>query len=319
MYYYSKEVEIFKLAKFLYTIGIILAILSWYEYLTKSYIIGSFAKGGNYTTFLSGFRAAVFSRSYLSHGVVLGFFSLVAYYLFICTGKKIYVVSTFLLFISILTTGSRGPLVSTFAALILAYIMNQYRVAKCIDRIVAIWIIIAIIALTVWLFLNSTFTTGNESMDYFLYKIRNIINWTGDAGNVGRIVIWNKSIKLFQSNVWFGIGPSKTGSWGSGSLGVTESGVLKRLCELGITGFVLCYLFIGLQLRNSVRIYKQMEEKREMIFLFSIVIMVLINDLTLQSTEEIMVSFILWFGLGGLAIQILKKKKYHLPFARLRI
>lgn len=311
--YYLRECDIERLMKKVHFIGLIIVVLSWYEYLSKSYLIGSFKNSILYSDMIYTFRAAVFSRSYLSHGIVLGFISLCAYYLYLISNKKMYFISSIFCWISILTTSSRGPLVSTFVALMIAYMINQYRLNKRIEKRAVMWIVIFSIILIGFGFLNSSFTTGNGTIDYFLYRMRQIINWAGDAGNVGRIGIWEKSIEWFKRDMLFGIGPSKTGSWGKASIGVTESGILKRLCELGIFGFTIYYLFIFIVVKDGIRRYKHQNaesRKIEFVLFFSIIILVLINDIILQSTEEIMVSYIYAFGLGGLIRGNIAKKEY---------
>lgn len=299
--YYISRTNIDLLVSCINKLGIVIVALSWYEYLTKSYLIGAFSNTIIYAN-RSAFRAAVFSRSYLSHGIILGFFTLIAYYVFLKEKKRYNFFQTIITYITILTTSSRGPLVATGFALLIMFIINQYRVSKKIDRKIATWICIVLILLIAFLFLTSTFTTGNETVDYFLYRLRKIIDWSGDAGNLGRIKFWNISMNWFREDRLFGIGPSKTGSWGSGSLGVTESGVLKRLCELGIVGFSMFYLLIFIAVKQGISAYKKNSSHRKLIYIlfFGIIGMIMINDITVQSTEEIMVSYILMFALGGM-------------------
>ena len=300
--YYVFDCDLRKCMHIIYWFGILIGILSWYEYFTKSYLIGSFTNiisfhGGDY-----GFRTAVFTRSYLSHGLVLGFFSLIAQYLFFITGQKKYLVGGIFLYLSILTTSSRGPLVAVAGAMLVCAVLNTYRKTDKLEkRIIVVFIIFLVAVLLLW-FLTSSFETGNETIDYFLYRTRQILNWRGDAGNVGRTILWKRSIELFHSNPVFGIGPSKTGSWGDGSLGVTESGYLKHLCEVGLLGFFVYYAFLAFILCRGVSLYKRMKaaDKMNMIFFFGLIVMVMIDNLILQATEEIMVSFFLNFGLGGL-------------------
>lgn len=313
MGYYLGKCNIERLVRKIHAFGLIIAVLSWYEYLSKSYLIGSFENVILYSDTTYTFRSAVFSRSYLSHGMVLGFISLCAYYMYLKTNKKKYIVSSFFCWASILTTSSRGPLVATFIALISAYVMNQYRISKKLYRRVLIWIAIFGVVLVGFGFLKTSFTVGVGTIDYFLYRMRQIINWTGDAGNVGRLGIWKKAIDWFKTDILFGIGPSKTGSWGEASIGVTESGVLKHLCELGLLGFSIYYSFIYLIVKKGINKYKMKEfgeEKIEFILFFSVVICVFINNITLQSSEEIMVSFIYSFGLGGLISGHKNKSEY---------
>lgn len=299
--YYFKRCNVEKVVHKIHMFGLIIVILSWYEYITKSYLVAHFQGDslalGNY-----GFRATVFTRSYLSHGIIIGFIALCAFYLFLRTNKKRYFASSIFCWISIFTTSSRGPLVATACALVGAFIINGYRTNKQINKRIMIWIGICVAALIALVFLTSSFKSGNAVIDYFLYRARAILDWSGDAGNAGRLSIWGKAIKWFRTDVLFGIGPSTTGSWGEASIGVTESGVLKRLCELGIAGFMIYYVFIFFIIKKGMNRYREldMQEKIDFILFFSIIICVLINDITLQSTEEIAVYFILALGLGGL-------------------
>lgn len=303
--YYLQKTDIHRMIKILNGLGIVIVVLSWYEYLTKSYLIGSFSNTILYSN-NSAFRAAVFSRSYLCHGIMIGFFSLLSFFLLLDTKKKKYLFQTVITYGTILTTSSRGPLVATGVALLVMYLANEYRQNNSIDKKVLKWCSLAVLALIIFSFLTSTFTTGNETIDYFLYRTRKIIDWSGDAGNVGRIRLWNNAIEWFKTDILFGIGASKTGSWGTGSLGVTESGVLKRLCELGIVGFLLFYTLIFRIVKVGIRNYKLSNYCMKLIYIlfFGIFIMIMINDITVQSTEEIMVSFLLMLSLGGMNIRM---------------
>jgi O-antigen ligase len=173
--------------------------------------------------------------------------------------------------------------------LIVMWFVNYYSNHHSIQKRFYIIFALLIILLVALLFLQSSFTTGNPTIDYFLWRTRNIINWTGDAGNVGRVQLWNNALnKWFKKSPWFGIGPSKTGSWGSGSLGVTESGVLKRLCELGVVGVVIYYSMLANIIRKGILNFRQAIKDRRSIYLclFGIISMILINDITVQTTEQ---------------------------------
>lgn len=300
-FYIEKTAKIFECLKIVNLWGIFIALLSWYEYITKSYILNN-----NFITTIKsiyGFRAAVFTRSYLSHAMVLAFFSLIALYLYCYTKKKKYLFSCAFCGVSLLTTSSRGPLVALIISFGVFYLMNMYRKGVKPSKKVWMFFSIIIVLLMGWIFLNSTFVTGNDTIDYFLYRTRQIVNWTGDAGNVGRIGTWQLAIKYFESNICFGIGPSHTGSWGSGSIGVTESGYLKFLCELGILGSLILGVFIISVINVGKKQYKENgrnDNKLFMILCFALITLVMINNITVQSSEEIQVMFIWAMGMGGL-------------------
>lgn len=303
MAYLLKRCDLSKISKYISLSGSIVVLLSWYEYFSKTYLISnhdysaSILYGGTYA-----FRACVFSRSVLAHGVILGVYAIFFYYRYMSENKTSYFIATVISYISILTTSSRGPLVSTGIALLIMFMMDARQSGrKSLKNYRAIFLL-AIAVILIIIFLTSSFLTTNEMINYFLIRMRNIINWKGDGGNVGRIERWHEALSWFNMNPIFGIGPSKTGSWGAASIGVTESGVLKRLCELGIVGFILHYLFVALILVNAIKSYKFLNITKQRIFIcyFGLLIAVLINDCILQSTEEIMVSFIMWTALAGL-------------------
>ena len=160
--------------------------------------------------------------------------------------------------------------------------------------------------------LLSDFQTNNEAVNYFLLRIRNILNWDSDAGNVGRISRWKWALMLYKSNPFWGIGPSKTGSWGVASLGVTESGVLKRLCELGIFGFCMHYFFVSIILIKSIRAIAKMNRinKISVIMFIGILTIIIVNDFILQSTEEPSVCFIMWFSIAGLISYVFARREW---------
>ncbi len=282
--------------------GVIIALLSWYEYITRTHLLNIHSSsgilyGGDYA-----FRATVFARSALAQGVIVGFFSIVAFSLFIYYRRRTHLFLSIFFYISILTTSSRGPLVSTTVALAAIYIIKISIIDKSSWKKILSSILIIAIFLLVYYILTSDFRTSNETINYFLLRIRNIINWNSDAGNLGRISRWRWSITLFESNPWFGIGPSKTGSWGAASLGVTESGILKRLCELGIIGFTMHYAFVIVIVVSGLKSMRMHDESAYVnpLLYFGSIFLILTNDFILQSTEEPSVCFIMWFALAGI-------------------
>lgn len=287
--------------------GALLALLTWIEYIRKQYILtdlsayGEILYVGN-----NGFRATVFTRSFLSHGVVLGVFSIISLYLWYQLKGRSYLFKGIFCYAAILATGSRGPLVSFFCAIVFLYYIEVFKIKKSRNKKTK-FILTFFFAIGVLLFiLTLNVNPADSSIAYFIYRIQNIFNWTGDAGNSGRILIWNNAInEWFMKSPILGIGPSKTGSWGDGSLGVTESGLLKRLCELGIVGFILFYGLIAYILKNATSV----KNKSEMVFWIAIFIGIFVNDITVQSTEEIMVAYWWWCSLGAIYSLKLERKQ----------
>ena len=296
-------VDMYSLSRKVIRWGALICILSWYEYFTRSHLLN--IRSGNTGILYGGsyaFRASVFARSALAQGVIIGLFTIFAFSLYMNDHKKINLIYTVFFFISILTTSSRGPLVSTAAAIFAMYMIKIILLEKSSSRKIISSAIIITILMFLLFILTSDFQTGNETVDYFLLRTRNILNWESDAGNVGRLSRWNWALSLYKSNPWFGIGPSKTGSWGIDSLGVTESGVLKRLCELGIVGFGMHYFFVIIVSISSLKVIKRLNywKVTEMMQFIGLLIMIVVNDFIVQSTEEPAVCFIMWFALAGM-------------------
>lgn len=311
--YIYPRVDMLNVAKKISVYGLIIACLSWYEYFSRRFIIPIHNGGGILYGGSHAFRSAVFSRSALSHGIVLGFFSLLLFYVYANERSKRNLIFALFAFASILTTSSRGPLVAATAGMLISYFMHlRVNERGSIKQYLGI-VFLVLVLLGIVFVMNSSFVTGNETIDYFLLRTRTITDWSDDAGNVGRISRWNWSIQLYKKNKLWGIGPSKTGSWGAASIGVTESGVLRRLCELGLVGFGFHYMLIITTIICSIKKMKNLSKdlQNTVILFLGTLVMVLINDITVQSTEEPTVCFIMWFAVAGLIATTQFRTKYY--------
>lgn len=302
--HYRDKVNLQRCLKAVAAVGCVISALSWYEYVTRHYLLKDLSGTGtilNVATY--GFRAAVFTRSYISHGMVLGILCLIGYHLWLQTMQKRWLLSAGFAFVSILTTGSRGPMVSISLAIVVAYFLHVFYVNPTRRKKINFMLLLVAIVVAALIIFTFPVTSVDSFITYSIYRVQSIFNWVGDAGNVGRLEKWKEAVEnwFFPSPLW-GIGPSKTGSWSPTTLGVTESGVLRRLCEFGIMGAGLYYGFVFAIVRKSVKYMKWLsaEEKREMVLWMSICVAIFVNDITVQTTEEIMVSFWWWIALGGI-------------------
>lgn len=296
-YYYGKKAKSECYFDMLLKIGVIVSALSWLEYFSHYYILPNTIEYIDYT----GFRSIVFSRTFLAHGMVLTFFSLIGFYKYLIKKKVKYLAYGCLLFISIFSTGSRGPLVAAIGGLCVMLVAHEVILKKHSKRKILLFLVsLFVIALALFL-MTSDFQVGNTTIDYFLNRFRSILDWKKDDGNTGRLVIWKNAIKIFKDHPIFGVGPSQTGSWNLDSIyGVTESGILKRLCEFGIVGFILFYSYVFDILFKGVKNYYKQTFDQEMIFYFGLFTSVFIDDITLQATEEVIVAFFMWYALAGI-------------------
>lgn len=322
--YYAKHIDIKIILKFAAYIGIVLSILSFCEFIFKFHFIDGVYS--NYLTFNNSeiIRAKVFTRSYLSHGVLLGIFSICNAYSYKISKNKIFIVGAILCFISILTTGSRGPLVATSISYLIYFLLeNRIKLKSFIKSIsfvefckkYYVLIFIVIVSLSI-IILN--IQTGIYFIDYSILRIRSIFNWSGDAGNLGRLEIWNSSFNLVKDHLLFGIGASKTGSWNSAIMMVTESDYLKKMVELGLVGSILYYVLPVYILYRFFYVHKQRDSDCISICytLISIIVLILIDSIILQVTEEIMVAYFYWLSLGFLfSMSSINKRKVVLYYS----
>ncbi len=313
---FSNYIDLKIVIKWLSYIGIILALLSFCEFIFKFHFIeGMFS---NYLTYdnIEVVRAKVFTRSYLSHGVLLGIFSICNAYSYKISRNRVFAIGAALCFFSILATGSRGPLVATFIAYgVFIILENKKKIKKNISQLFTIklkrkYYIILIVLLIFIILIIFNISTGIYFIDYSIVRIRSIFNWTGDAGNLGRLKIWEESLNIIKDNFIFGIGASKTGSWGSASLMVTESDYLKKLIEIGIVGTIIYY---SIPIYVIYKFFKS-ENKDSSNTLISIIILILVDSVILQVTEEIMIAFFYWLSLGFLFSNLQRKGKMNILY-----
>lgn len=300
-FFYLSEQQINKVMLGLGYVGIVLAVLTFIEFIRgKAFLEGTGTYA--YGTIISGnfvFRAKVFTRSYLSHGMIMAILAIDALYLKKITGKAIWNVTFVMCMTAILCTSSRGPLMAGgIGSLLFAINMKDLKKINFKVFIKIVLIVVLLIAVS-YLILFSDVTVGNETIMYFLTRIRKAFDWSHDAGNVGRLQRWSKYFNYYLShNIFMGCGVSNTGSSGVTTImGTTESGVLKRIIELGIVGTVLYYGWLGKTI--SVSLKKYPVEKENLVLLrklaFAEVLSILVDDCILQVTEEIMITFYLYF------------------------
>lgn len=296
-YYYGRKTRVENYSEVLLKTSMIVSTLSWIEYLSHQYILPNVIDYTNYT----GFRSIVFSRTFLAHGMVLAFFSLIGIYMYLIQKKVKYLICGFFSFFTILSTGSRGPLVAASVGIYLMFFVYEVSLNKSFKKKITFMGLSFVALMIVWCLLMSNFQVGNITADYFLNRFRSILDWNNDDGNTGRIVIWKNSFDIFKQHFLFGIGPSQTGSWNpDGMYGVTESGILKRLCELGIFGTVIYYAFIFNVICKGIKNFRKNKNDVNMILYFGLFTAVFIDDIILQATEEIIVAFFMWYALAGI-------------------
>lgn len=274
-------------------LGAMLSALSVLEFIQKQSILSGMFTG----TIIGGdkvFRSTVFARSYLVFGIQMAVFSMFAFYLFLKSKNIRYLIFTLIDFVGILTTSSRGPLMASLICMVFMYLWlaeNRQMTMRAIKLMIAIGLIMSA------LYIVGVYT-NNSTILYFVSRIDTVFDWQHDAGNVGRLSRWSRTLTMWKSSPVFGIGVSSTGSWDLSQIVITtESGMLKRLVETGIVGFVLYYgyltkiaLYIIKRIRFCDTIYKQICKVT-----LCLASAIFLEDVILQVTEEIVVSYLFWF------------------------
>jgi len=301
--YFLQRVDRKKIVKYIILLSSILAILAMYEYFGKTLILGT---EGKFIGYLHGgdviYRARVFSDSPLSFGTMLGCYSLISFYMYMLKKRKRYFVVFALNIIGVVATASRGPLVATLIGVCVLYILYNTFLLKSnrADEIlmVIIKILLLVCAIIIFISVVANYSGDNPILQMFY----SIIDWEKDTGNVTRLYKWNYYFSAFKDNWFTGIGIAATGSsnLGAGSEGVTESGVIKKLVELGLFGFILYYSIVfGIIIKGYAKL-KQLTEKNKRIVILGISIasLILIEDVVVQIMESTIIAVLFWSSLA---------------------
>lgn len=283
-----------RIENFVCFISIITSIIAMFEFGFKEYIIVD--KG--YLLWNIGdenpvYRSMAFSDSPMTLGTMLGIYILTCIERYYITRKSIFIAIIFLNFLALFTTYSRGSLVASLGGVFFYFILMhkkinfKYFISKTFFVIIMIIIIMSI---------------NNDMFGNLFMRIETIFDWENDPSNWGRIVAWLESINIIFSSVYnfvFGIGLASTGALGIGkfTILVTESGVLKRFVEGGITMLMLYYIPVNMIIYKGIKIVRSLSNENEKIriaYTVSSMITILIHDCVLQITESISISFFFW-------------------------
>ena len=299
-----KITNVLKLMTFLSTI---LASLAIYEVSNNILILDSqrswYLIKGSYIN-----RAVVFADSPLSLGVLFGIFALISFFMYKSEKKKIFIGIVILNMVALLSTYSRGALVATVTAMIAFNILYDYAITE-VDRkkflkscFIGIMIITISIIFLIW---TGTYSGSNAT----IYRIASIFNWVDDGGNVGRITKWKIYFNVFRENWFSGIGIGGVNLTG---YGVTESGIIKVLVEMGLFGFLVYYSLIYSIIRRGLICLKKLniENKKIVILGISLVCLILVDDAILQILESTIIGFCFWSSLAMIHAGSKNKKMY---------
>ena len=224
----------------------------------------------------------------LTLGIVMACISLVTFYLFTYTKKKVHLLCFILCIFGLLSTQSRGPLVSFIVSFIFMLCLLEYKRTEKIFNTV-LKNIFRILFVGFVLFLIIAFLDGrNEFITTIVSRVQTITMWSGqDASNALRRQRWELGLQYFLQNPIIGYGISSTGTHSITGINV-ESGIIKKLVETGLVGFVLYYVTFGITTIKSVK-RCMIKKTNHYPIASSVILAIFIENMVLQSIEYVAV------------------------------
>lgn len=301
-----QKVEIVKLFPIFEVVGFISSLLGLYEVMSGSLLLGGTAYGksfgGSYIV-----RAVVFSGSFLTLGMFLTIIIIIAFYMYQSQKKIRHLICMCVCILGLFMTSSRGPMVAAAVGIIVVYLLSDSATLKHrLKRVVSLLIAI-IMVVVAFLLIGNTVMKDNLYFSFIQARLSSILDWTGESGNVGRVNRWSQFLQLFSKHWLLGTGIGSSGTRAAELIGAlnTESGVLKRLLELGVIGFVLYYSMVISILRHGFRYYKSIVKEKGnsvVVVAFAVVVSVLVEECIMQITETIMVSVLFWLFMAYIVL-----------------
>lgn len=285
------------IVKFLIYFGILESVISFIEFSTQKKMFPIANSGNNMVLQYNGsIRTYGLNDSYFILGLILCIGGLAAYYHIKYKRNRKYYLHLILISVGILTTGSRGWYVSYAFGLLVLY-LSDHDVGFTKKKLIKFLCIFVLTVFIICIILFSNLTTGISSIDLILLRIRNIFDWTNDSANTTRIMIWAESIKKWGRHFLFGNGTEITDLDYSYTLGVTESGLLKRLVELGLLGTILQYSTMLYPVCIGLR--KSRKNRNPLVY-YCIAVFVALSaeDFVLQFYTGIEFTVIIWWAIG---------------------
>lgn len=283
--------------------GVVDAAVSIIEFITSTQMFPISGQENDVFMTISDYniiRTYGLNGNYFVLAEILSVCGLAAFYLFKFDKSKFALISFIVISIGVFTTGSRGYYVSYIIGLLFLYLSTGKGFKK--QQIYKVCFILVLITLAVYFLIGTDITTGIDFIDNILSRARLIFDWDSEIANVHRVEKWANAIQSWGNNILFGNGASCTEPRYSHYTSVTESGVLKRLVELGLVGTVLQYATMFVPLSAGVKRYRRSEKKDTLvIFFLSVIITFLVEDIVLQRYVSVEYTIILWTAISYIA------------------
>lgn len=290
--------------KFLAGFGVVDAVFSVIEFVTKKqlFVMGTEQivqqQWGD-----TSLRTYGLSGNYFLLAEILCLCGFAALYLYMVEKRKCALYCLLVIAIGLFTTGSRGYYVSFVLGCLIMYCLNAKNSKTSTNRIIG-YITVTCFALAVFIFIFfSNMSTGITYVDIIIDRIRSITDFSSNIANTKRMTIWYYSIERWKNHFWFGEGAQVTDLRYSKFLSVTESGLLKRLVELGIIGTVLQYLTMFIPLIKGIKRYRTNPNMHKLhMFFFALIACLLCEDIVLQQYTSLEYTMLMWFSLSYILV-----------------
>lgn len=286
--------------KFLGAFGVVDSFVSIAEFVTKKQM---FVMGVEQVVQQqwgdNSLRTYGLSGNYFLLAEILCLCGLAVLYLYLTKRKMYYLIEFVIIAIGIFTTGSRGYYVAFFVGVCMMVLMDgMVRGLKTRTLLKGLGIAFFLV-LAVLVVFGTTLTTGIDFIDTILSRCRSIVDFSGNKANSTRATIWVKSIAKWQQKPFWGWGAQCTDVRYSKFKSVTESGILKRLVELGIFGTILQYASMLLPLGKGVKRFKSNPYGyRPFIFFISLIFTLSCEDIVLQQYTSMEYTIFIWLALS---------------------
>lgn len=282
---------------FLIIFGVVDATVSIIEFITHTQMFPVTGQSSMVVQYNGSIRTYGLNGNYFILAEILCVCGLAAFFKYLMKKDKKALVFFVYISIGLLTTGTRGFYLSYFIGIVSMYLMGlQIKMTK--ELLIRLLGTIVVVLVLVYIIFFSDIQIGIRGVDAVLIRFRTIFDTTENANSV-RLLVWNKAIAEWKVRPLLGNGASITDPNYIYSLGVTESGFLKRLVELGVVGTVLQYSTMFVPFFRGIKKYKKAKNKNYYcVFFINIVISFIIEDMVLQMYTGIEYTVLIWSAIS---------------------
>lgn len=307
--YIQKKINWDRLIHFLVFYGVVDSVISIVEFVTRHRLFPLAGLEGDIDLVTSAgahiVRTYGLQGSFFIIGDVLCLCGFSAWYIY-RNNKSIWgLVSWLIITVGVFSTGSRGYYVAYFFGMLVMLLaeskIKHVESGVTVKKMLLILFIILAVILGYYIVFFSTITFGIPAIDTIIVRVRMIGDWTGDSANLNRMRIWTWAYDYWMESFLTGHGACSTQVGYSGYISVTESGVLKRLVELGAIGTTLVYAALFYPLFKGLKKIKKYRMDPKVLIFIGVVSAYLIEDCILQRYTSPAYTIILWFSVAYIA------------------